>query len=65
MIKIDLPNKNIELVGVNFQEKSEEYIKTILKERKKHWNNKLKQKKGILKVYEKLASSPMHGATIF
>ena len=65
LIKIDIPNKNIELVGVNFQEKSEEYIKTILKERKKLWNNKLKQKKGILKAYEKLASSPMHGATIF
>jgi len=65
LIKIDIPNKKLNIVGINFKEESKELIKTILNQRKKVWNNQLKPKKGILGVYEKLASSPMYGASIF
>jgi dihydroxy-acid dehydratase len=67
LIKIDIHNKKIDLVGINFKKESKEHIQTIFNKRKNIWNNNLhsKPKKGILNVYEKLASSPMSGASIF
>lgn len=65
LIKIDILNKKIDIVGVNFKEKPKELIEMILNQRRNVWNNKLKPKKGILSVYEKLASSPINGASIF
>lgn len=65
MIKIDVPNKRIDIIGISFKEKTEKYIEKVLQKRKKLWINPLNPKKGVLKIFEKLASSPMNGASIF
>ncbi|AOY76098.1 dihydroxy-acid dehydratase [Clostridium formicaceticum] len=63
LIKIDIPNRVLEIVGVQGEEKSKEEIKAILAERKKHWKKPMMKKKtGILGIYSKLAVSPMKGA---
>ncbi|EOD00972.1 dihydroxy-acid dehydratase [Caldisalinibacter kiritimatiensis] len=62
LIKVDIPNRRLDLVGVNGEEKSVQEIKNILEERKKKWiKPKQKYTKGALGVYTKLAVSPMKG----
>lgn len=65
MIKIDVPNKRIDIIGTSFKEKTEKYVEKVLQKRKKLWINPLNPKKGVLKIFEKLASSSMDGASIF
>jgi len=65
MIKIDVPNKRIDIIGISFKEKTEKYVEKVLQKRKKLRINPLNPKKGVLKIFEKLASSPMDGASIF
>jgi dihydroxy-acid dehydratase len=62
LIKVDIPNRRLDLVGVNGEEKSLQEIKNILEERKKRWiKPKQKYTNGALGVYTKLAVSPMKG----
>jgi len=65
MIKIDISNKRIDIIGTSFEERSAKYIEKTLQNRKKMWINPLNPKKGVLEIFEKLASSPMKGASIF
>ena len=65
MIKIDVPNKRIDIIGISSKEKTEKYVEKVLQKRKKPWINPLNPKKGVLKIFEKLASSPMDGTSIF
>ncbi len=63
LIRIDIPNRSIDIVGVNGKERSMEEMRKILEERKKSWRKpELKIKKGALSLYTKLAVSPMKGA---
>lgn len=62
LIHIDIPSRKLDIVGVNGQEKTVQEIKDILLSRRENLvHPKLKEKTGILKIYAKLAVSPMKG----
>lgn len=62
LIKIDIPNRTLSIIGVNEEEKSEEEITEILKVRRQKWNKPMpKYTKGALGAYTALAVSPMKG----
>lgn len=62
LIKIDIYERTIDIIGVNGIEKSLDEMETILKERKSRWvKPKAKYTKGALGIYTKLAVSPMKG----
>lgn len=62
LIKIDIPGRLLQIVGVKGEEKTEKEIEEILKQRKAAWVKPLpRYTKGALGVYTKLAVSPMKG----
>lgn len=62
LIKIDIPERILEIVGINGKELPKEEIDRILAERKKAWQPKpAKYTKGVLKTYSQHAVSPMKG----
>jgi dihydroxy-acid dehydratase len=63
MIKVDIPNRTLEIIGINGQEMTHEEIDRVLQERRKYWiKPEPKFKKGVLALYTKSAVSPMKGA---
>ena len=63
LIRIDIPNRVLAIVGVNGQEKAPEEIDSILAARRARWQPRApKYKKGLLKLYAEHAVSPMQGA---
>lgn len=62
LIQVDIPARTIDIVGVKGMPKTPEEVALILEERKLKFSiPKLKEKKGILKIYTKLAVSAMKG----
>jgi Dihydroxyacid dehydratase/phosphogluconate dehydratase len=62
LIKIDIPARKLDIIGVNGKEKSVEEIEEILKDRKEKWvKPQPKYTKGILGIYTRRAASPMKG----
>jgi dihydroxy-acid dehydratase len=62
LIRVDVPKRELNLVGVKGKEMSLEAIEEVLKERRKHWVKPAPlYTKGALGVYTKLAVSPMKG----
>lgn len=62
LIKIDIYERSLNIIGVNGVEKSLVEIEEILKERKTRWvKPEPKYTKGALGIYTKLAVSPMKG----
>lgn len=62
LIKIDIPSRVLEIVGVKGKELPKEEIDKILVERRKEWKPKeSKYKRGVLKLYADHAVSPMKG----
>jgi dihydroxy-acid dehydratase len=62
LIKIDVEERILAIIGVKGEEKTEKEMEEILKERKKAWvKPKPKYTKGALGAYVKLAVSPMKG----
>lgn len=62
LIRIDIPERILEITGVNGQELPKEEVERILSERKALWQSKEpKYKKGVLKIYSEHAVSPMKG----
>jgi dihydroxy-acid dehydratase len=62
LIKIDIPGRILEIIGVQGKELPKDEVDRILKERKKAWKPKEpKYKKGVLKIYSEHAVSPMKG----
>jgi dihydroxy-acid dehydratase len=62
LIKIDIPARRIDIIGVKETEKSPAEIEAILKERKSRWVKPAPRfTKGALAIYTKLAVSPMKG----
>lgn len=62
LIRIDIPGRILEIIGVEGEELPEEEIERILKQRKKElkpWEPKYK--KGVLKIFSEHAVSPMKG----
>ncbi len=63
LIKIDIPSRTIEVIGVNGEIKTPDEITLIFENRKECFMHPaLKEKKGILKTYAKLAVSAIKGA---
>ncbi len=62
LIKIDIPNRKLEIVGIDGKELSTEEVEAVLEERRKNWKpKKPKYEKGVLRLYSQHAVSPMQG----
>lgn len=62
LIRIDIPARRLELIGLNEKERSPEEINRILEERKQHWIKPEPVKtSGILDIYTRNSTSPMEG----
>jgi dihydroxy-acid dehydratase len=65
LIEVDIPNRKINIIGINGQKCSLEEIDEILKKRRKKWTPPVKAcKKGVFSRYTKNAGSAMDGATL-
>ncbi len=63
LIKIDIPRRTLDIIGVKGERKTPREIEQILNERsKKYIMPEIKKKRGILKIYSKLAVSAFKGA---
>lgn len=65
LIKIDIPARQLNIIGVKGKLKEDKEIERILAERKQKWleenNTKITSESGILGIYKKLATSAMWG----
>ncbi len=62
LIEIDVPNRKLEIVGIDGVRRTPEEISAILDQRQKNWQPKpSKYQKGVLKRYAQHAVSPMRG----
>lgn len=65
IIKIDIPNRTINIIGILGEKKSFEEIEAVLKKRKEKWVKPFpRYTKGVLGTYTKYAVSPMKGGYI-
>lgn len=63
LIRIDIPNRRLDIVGINGIEMIPNEIDKILEERRSKWvKPEFKNDKGVLKIYRKLAVSAIKGA---
>ena len=63
LIRIDIPNRELAIVGVDGMEKTAREMEEILEQRRLAWNPKpAKYTSGLLKLYAQHAVSPMKGA---
>lgn len=63
LIEIDVMGRKLNIVGIAGERKTPEEIDAILLERKKNWKPRApKYKKGVLRLFSELATSPMKGA---
>ena len=63
LIEINIPNRALQIVGVNGEKKSPQEITDILTQRKENWTlPERPQKRGVLKRYSDSAVSAMKGA---
>jgi dihydroxy-acid dehydratase len=63
IIEMDIPNRKINIVGIDGKRCSEDEIAEVLRERKQKWQPMERQlKKGIFKRYTESAASAMRGA---
>lgn len=62
LIRIDIPSRTLEIVGIQGQQKTKEEISGILAERKQRWSPpKPASTDGVLKLFSQHAVSPMAG----
>ena len=62
LIRIDIPGRSLDIVGVKGEELSPEEVERILEERKAVWNpRKPRYTSGVLRFYSEHAVSPMKG----
>lgn len=63
LIQLDVEKRILAIVGINGERKTPDEIDAILAERKKNWCPKpAKYKRGVLRLFSELATSPMKGA---
>ena len=63
LIKLDIPGRELSIIGVKGEEKTPEEMEQILSERKKNWKpKKRKYPSGVLRMFSEHAASPMQGA---
>lgn len=62
LIKVDIPGRSLQIIGINGEEKTEIEIEAVLLRRKSKWVKPLpRYRKGALGAYIKSAVSPMKG----
>ncbi len=62
VIEIDIEQRILRIIGINGENKTEEEVQQILRERKKNWTpRENKYKNGVLKIFSERAVSPMKG----
>ncbi len=62
IIQIDIPNRRLDIIGIDGKKLPQAEIEQVLNKRKSTWvKPKAKYTKGVLGVYTKLAVSPMKG----
>ena len=62
LIEIDIPNRILQIIGINEERKTEKEIELILQNRKESWvKRENRYKKGVLKHFADKAVSPMKG----
>lgn len=65
LIRIDIPARSLEIVGIQGKERSPREMAEILAERKTQWKPKtVKYKQGVLNLYAANARSPMEGGAM-
>ena len=63
LIRLDVENRLLDIVGVRGMEKTPREIDAVLAERKKRWTpRERKYKKGVLRLFSEHAAPPMKGA---
>ena len=63
LIQLDVEKRILAIVGINGERKTPDEIDAVLVERKKRWCPKpVKYKRGALRLFSELATSPMKGA---
>ena len=63
LIRLDVEERVLEIVGIKGERRTPEEIDAILRERKKLWKPKpAKYRRGVLRLFSELAASPMKGA---
>ena len=63
LIEIDVPGRQLNIIGVQGEKKSMEEMDEILKKRRENWTPRApKYQKGVLKLFSLHAVSPMKGA---
>ena len=63
LIRLDVENRLLDIVGVRGMEKTPREIDAVLAERKKRWTpRERKYKKGVLRLFSEHAAPPMEGA---
>lgn len=63
LIEIDVIERKLNIVGIAGEKKTLEEVETVLEERRKNWKpREPKYKKGVLRLFSELATSPMKGA---
>lgn len=62
LIRIDIPERTLEIIGVKGETLTPEQVDEILAQRKKKWSpREPKYRKGVLKIFSEHAVSPMKG----
>jgi dihydroxy-acid dehydratase len=61
LIRIDIPQRRLEIIGVGGREEPPEVIEKTLIQRYKTWRNPLPPAKGVLGMFRSMASSPAKG----
>ncbi len=65
LIRIDIPGRRLEIIGVKGEEKTPEEMAQILAARKAAWQPRPeKYQRGVLKRFTRLAASPMKGGSM-
>ena len=63
MIRLDVKGRRLDIVGIHGKEMSPEEIGAVLAERRKRWKPKpVRYESGVLRLFARLATSPMKGA---
>ena len=63
LIRLDVRERRLDIVGINGKEMRPEEIDAVLAERRKHWQPKpVRYESGVLRLFARLAASPMKGA---
>ena len=63
LIRLDVRERRLDIVGIHGKEMTPEEIDAVLAERRKAWTPKpVRYESGVLRLFARLAASPMKGA---